>query len=108
MLVEEEDLEFSYFNCCGDEDLYPFGCPKCQRLMVFCYECDTLYSDLTPISGSRDGVNHFKPQEPIFSCPGCGFAFEYHFMKDHHYKVEHAEWIGSGYGHLLRHWTDTR
>ena len=46
MLVEEKDLDFSQFHCCGDEDLYPFGCPSCGRPMIFCYECDTLYSNL--------------------------------------------------------------
>lgn len=44
--VEEADLDFRHFRCCGDEDLYPFGCPECGHLMVFCYECDALYDDL--------------------------------------------------------------
>jgi len=44
--MEERDLKCELFRCCGDEDLYPFGCPRCSRLMVFCYECDTLYDDL--------------------------------------------------------------
>ena len=44
--VEENDLDFRRFRCCGDEDLYPFRCPRCGRLMVFCYECDTLHGDL--------------------------------------------------------------
>jgi hypothetical protein len=25
--VEELDLDFAFFRCCGDEDLLPFGCP---------------------------------------------------------------------------------
>ena len=30
--VEESDLDFKHFRCCGDEDLYPFGCPRCGRI----------------------------------------------------------------------------
>lgn len=29
--VEEADLDFRHFRCCGDEDLYPFGCPCRSR-----------------------------------------------------------------------------
>lgn len=49
--VEEADLVFRHFRFCGDEDLYPFGCPQCGRMMVFCYECDTLYGDLNDLRG---------------------------------------------------------
>jgi hypothetical protein len=34
-VVEESDLDFGRFHCCGDADLYPIGCPACGRLMVF-------------------------------------------------------------------------
>ena len=107
MLIEEKDIEFSHFLCCGDEDLYPFACPACRRLMVFCYECDTLYSNLHDLSGkSRDFVNSFKPQEPIFSCAGCGYNFEYQFMKNGLYKADRELWVSSGLGHLLRKGTN--
>ena len=102
MVVDETDLEFSHFHCCGDEDLYPFGCPTCRHLMVFCYECDTLYANLANLADQGRSVNSFNPQEPIFSCPGCGFAFEYTFMKNGRYKVEREQWVTSGFGHLLR------
>lgn len=48
--VEEGDFDFRHFRCGGDEDLHPFGCPRCGRLMVFCYECDTLHSDLNDLA----------------------------------------------------------
>jgi hypothetical protein len=36
IVIEEADLDFNRFRCCGDEDLFPLGCPACGRLMVFC------------------------------------------------------------------------
>jgi hypothetical protein len=99
--VREEDLDFSRFRCCGDEDLYPFRCPTCGRPMVFCYECDTLYRDLTSLQQVDGEVNHFDPSRPIFSC-GCGFAFEYAFMRNERYVVARDAWIAAGFGHLLR------
>jgi len=49
-MVREEDPDFTHFKCCGDEDLYPFRCSRCGRIMVFCYECDTLYRDLNDLT----------------------------------------------------------
>ena len=100
-LIEEDDLNFMYFHCCGDEDLYPFGCPECQKIMVFCYECDTLYEDLDDLKKQGTEINNFKPQLPIFSCPGCGYEFEYSFMKKQRYKVDTKKWLESGYVDLL-------
>jgi hypothetical protein len=102
--VEESDLDFHLFRCCGDEDLYPFGCPRCGRLMVFCYECDTLYGHLENLDHhARSEVNHFDPTQPIFSCPGCGYAFEYWFIRDGRYKALFKQWVEAGFGHLLNH-----
>jgi hypothetical protein len=100
--VAEKDLNFDPFNCCGDEDLYPFKCSRCSWLMVFCYECDTLYQHLHDLSQHNRDVNHFEPGKPIFSCPKCGYEFEYYFMKNPIYHVRAKEWIDSGFGHLLR------
>jgi hypothetical protein len=100
-VVEELDLDFRHFRCCGDEDLYPFGCPDCGRLMVFCYECETLYDDLTDLGSHGTPVNHSDPAAPAFSCPGCGRPFEYFFIRDGQYKVPLAQWVRAGFGHLL-------
>jgi hypothetical protein len=99
--VEEADLDFRHFHCCGDEDLYPFGCPGCGRPMVFCYECDTLHGDLNDLGNLAFEVNHFDPTQPIFSCPMCGYAFEYWFIRDSRYKVPFEQWVKAGFGHLL-------
>jgi hypothetical protein len=100
-VVEELDLNFAPFRCCGDEDLYPFGCPVCRHLMVVCYECETLYDDLHILSSRGTWVNHSNIHVPLFRCPCCDNPFEYFFMRDELHKVPVAEWIELGFGHLL-------
>jgi hypothetical protein len=101
-LVEERDLNFAAFRCCGDEDLHPFRCPACGRVMVFCYECDTLYHDLNDLDQQDTPVNSFDPSAPIFACRACGYEFEYFFMRNERYAVPLNAWLGAGLGHLLR------
>ena len=101
--VEECDLDFQNFRCCGDEDLYPFQCPRCGRLMVFCYECDTLYGNLYNLDeAGRYNVNHFDPSAPIFVCPECKFPFEYFFVRDGMYKSTFGDWKRKQLCRLLR------
>ena len=100
--VQESDLDFAAFGCCGDEDLFPFKCSGCGHVMVFCYECDTLYPDLSDTSARRTEINSFYPERPIFSCPRCGYLFEYRFMSNPSYLVSTAEWRSAGYGSLLK------
>jgi hypothetical protein len=101
-IIREHDLRFELFTCCGDEDLYPFICPSCARCMVFCYECGTLYRDVSNLSrrGSED-VNHFEPKSPAFSCD-CGFAFEYRFMRNRMYRPSEEQWVAGGGRPLLK------
>jgi len=104
MYIKEEDLDFSHFNCCGDEDLFPFKCSGCGHIMVFCYECDTLYSDLKDTCRNNEvAINNFDPKRPSFSCPKCSWDFEYYFMKNPEYGVSREEWLKAGYGRLLMH-----
>lgn len=102
VVIEESDLDFGRFRCCGDEDLYPFGCPACGRPMVFCYECDTLYDDLSDLTNRGTQINSFDPSRPIFACPQCGHRFAYHFVRDGLHKVDRGDWLAAGLGHLLR------
>jgi hypothetical protein len=99
--VREEDLDFAQFNCCGDEDLFPFKCAECGLPAVFCYECGTLYPNLPDTSQSTHEVNHFDPTRPHHHCPRCGYAFEYKFMRNRAYEVSHAEWHAAGLDGLL-------
>jgi hypothetical protein len=100
--IEEQNLDFSKFSCCGDEDLYPLWCSECHHMMVFCYECDTLYIDLKYLNKKGRDINHFEPDKAAFSCPSCGHSFEYHFMTNNIYKVPVEEWIKAGHDNLLR------
>jgi len=101
--VKEDDLDFSAFHCCGDEDLYPFRCSGCGRPMVFCYECDTLFPDLRTVAPGREvAVNSTHGHRPIFACPHCRHSFEYYFMDNPAYHVSFEEWRAAGFGHLLR------
>ncbi len=100
--IKELDLDFSHFNCCGDEDLHPFRCPTCHWLMVFCYECETLYPKLNNLEEHGRNINHSNINKPIFACPGCGYEFEYFFMDNEAYLVPRSEWLVAGFKHLLR------
>lgn len=42
VIARQEDLEFSGFSCCGDEDLHPFQCALDCMCMVFCHDCGFL------------------------------------------------------------------
>ncbi|HEY9878519.1 MAG TPA: hypothetical protein V6D29_08685 [Leptolyngbyaceae cyanobacterium] len=97
----EQILNFDLFTCCGNEDLHPFKCSQCGLIMVLCYECDTLYQNLDDLSQQEGNINHFESSQPIFSCPKCGYEFEYYFMKNPLYRVTFEEWINAGFAHLL-------
>ena len=92
----EPDLDFSHFHCCGDEDLYPFGCPQCGHKMVFCYECETLYPDL------KNTTVHSDVGDPSLTCPACGYQFERFFMSNPSYIVSVEDWLAAGLAHLLK------
>ena len=100
--VAESDLDFSQFSCCGDEDLYPFQCSQCHHPMVFCYECETLYSNLDQLDDRSAPVNHSNPDLPIFDCPNCSHHFEFPFMKNPDYHVSRSQWLAAGLGTLIK------
>ena len=98
--VTESSINYSFFHCCGDEDLYPFKCSHCGQIMVFCYECDILYPDLHRPS-KKIPINSFYPDKHYLSCPACGHQFEYSFMKNAVYRASVDEWMQAGYQRLL-------
>lgn len=69
-LLTDEDVEYSHFHCCGDEDLVFLRCPACGHIWVMCYECETWYPDLRDpqqqTSASAAAVPH---------CPRCQVPF---------------------------------
>ena len=93
--VIEQSLNWRLFNCCGDEDLFPFKCRACARPLVLCYECDTLYSDLDDLA-ARHHINHDH-----LSCPQCAADFDDHFMRSPLHRITFDEWRAAGFDNLL-------
>ena len=91
--VIEASLNWRLFNCCGDEDLFPFKCPWCEHALILCYECDTIYADLPDLAGGHGF------EEP--SCPRCGGPFDKDFMRSPRYRITFEEWETAGLGELL-------
>src|SRR5512140_770299 len=82
-LLTDLDVDYTHFHCCGDEDLVFLRCPPCGHIMVFCYECDTLYPNLADTS-TRSGLGLTSPTDRVV-CPACSVAFEhYGFLMPEH------------------------
>ena len=94
--VIEQSLETSWFDCCGDENLFPFKCWSCARPLVLCYECDTLYSNLGDLTQRRLHTSNDSP------CPGCGSSFDTDLMRSPRHRISFATWREFGLDHLLR------
>jgi hypothetical protein len=100
--VSGTELAHARFACCEDQDLHPFRCTQCQRIMVFCDECGTLFPDLSDLRHKQaHGINHFDAERPAFPCPGCGHAFEFLFLYNHAYEVPRDAFLRAGLGGLL-------
>lgn len=98
-LLTDDDVNYEPFHCCRDEDLVFIKCADCRHVMVFCYECDTLYPNLADLT-IREGVELTRTTDRV-TCPRCGVRFaDYRFLVDK-YLVTAAEVIAAGYGHLL-------
>jgi hypothetical protein len=102
-LLTDTDVDYLRFHCCGDEDLVFLRCPACGHIMVFCYECDTLYPDLAQTSThSRIGLTRVEDR---LVCPACHVAFEdYGFLGPENvdkYLPTAAQVRAAGFGHLL-------
>jgi hypothetical protein len=102
-LLTERDVLGSPFHCCGDEDLVFLRCPACAHIMVFCYECDTLYLDLADTSQSR-GLT-LTSRGTRLQCPRCDRPFEDpQFLAPENvdkYLPTERQVREAGFGHLL-------
>jgi hypothetical protein len=102
-LLTDLDVNYEPFHCCGDEDLVFVKCPACQHLMVFCYECDTLYPDLSDPT-TMSGLSAVGGDYRVL-CPACGKVFEdsaflmQPFVDKYLVTVEDV--VSRGFGHLL-------
>jgi predicted RNA-binding Zn-ribbon protein involved in translation (DUF1610 family) len=101
--LTSSDLDETLFEC-QHLDHVPFACPKCHRKMVACASCDSVYDDLADLSRVEMVLSNVNPAAPVeaFSCPNCGYGFEFLFMKNEQYRVSRQEWLEAGLGHLLK------
>jgi hypothetical protein len=93
--VIEQSLNRQLFNCCVDQDLFPFKCHACGRPLVLCDECETLYTDLHDLSSRR------FPAHDDDSCPQCGMEFDDDFMRSPRERMTFDEWHDAGLDNLL-------
>lgn len=93
--VIEQSLNWRFFNCCGDEDLFPFKCHACGQPLVLCCECDTLYTDL------HDLAARCFPTHNDYSCPQCGTEFDDDLMRSSRHRMDFDEWHAAGLDNLL-------
>ncbi len=102
-LLTDQDVNYEPFHCCGDEDLVFIKCPACDHLMVFCYECDTLYPDLSEPTKTA-GLTVVGREDRVV-CPVCSKAFEDSaFLAQPYvdkYLVTAEDVIRRGFAHLL-------
>jgi len=102
-LLTDLDVEYLHFHCCGDEDLVFLRCPACGHIMVFCYECDTLFPNLADTS-KRHGLALTSEADRVV-CPACGVAFkDYYFLRAENvdrYLPTARQVQEAGFGHLL-------
>ena len=93
--IIEQSLNWRLFECCGDQDLFPFRCHQCHQIYVLCYECDTLYTDLTNLSKRR------VPLWDDYSCTNCPANFDDDFMRSPRHRIPYADWDNAHLHHLL-------
>jgi hypothetical protein len=102
-LLTDRDVNYEPFHCCGDEDLVFIKCARCAHLMVFCYECDTLYPDLTDTTKQQQ-MPHTRESDRLI-CPNCNQPFpDFYFLMQPYvdkYLVTAEEVMSRGFGHLL-------
>ena len=92
--VTEQCLAVGSFNCCGDEDLFPFKCATCITPFVICGECDTFYPNL------HDLTQRIVPDFVRFACPSCDLIFV-DTLRDPAFRSSFDQWHSSGLGHLI-------
>ncbi|WP_374582857.1 hypothetical protein [Pseudoduganella sp.] len=101
--LTDQDVEYSHFSCCGDEDLAFLRCPKCSHIWVECYECSTWYIDLNDLRKIASALPSGSGESPC--CPECQVAFEdEHYLKQSHagkYRPTAFQVVEAGLGRYL-------
>src|SRR5688572_23520296 len=86
----------------GQPRTFHVKCSQCGLPFVYCLECSTVYPDLPDTTRFDDQHNATDPSRPSHRCRGCGYVFEYAFIRNRRYRVTRAEWLAAGLGALLQ------
>ena len=102
-LLTDDDVLPEAFACCGDEDVVFVKCPGCRAIMVFCFECDTLFPE--PSRPDERRRVRLTAATDRLACPRCGESFpDRDFLAEENvdrYLVSAEEVIAAGYEDLL-------
>ena len=98
--VIEQVVDPAGFDCCGDQDLFPFKCASCGHPLVVCYECDTLYAGLPDVAVSAP-FSWAKSDGTGSRCPSCTVEIPRDFMHAPANRISFAEWSAHGLDQLL-------
>lgn len=93
--VIEQSLKWQLFECCGDQNLFPFRCHQCHHVYVLCYECDTLFTELTDLS------KRCIPMMDTDSCANCSVTFDNDLMRSPRHRIPYKDWQNANLDHLL-------
>ncbi len=88
-------LDASKFDCCGNQDPFPFKCEFCSHPYVVCCECDTLFSGLPDTT-----VRYFSDWNE-WRCSNCDELFAQNFMASDGYRIGFDDWNKNGLKDLL-------
>ncbi|MEM7454182.1 MAG: hypothetical protein AAF456_07480 [Planctomycetota bacterium] len=79
--LTDKDVNYSFFSCCGDEDLVFLRCPACGHIWIECYECSIWFVDLTRRDKRESCL--LTSDDHRCKCPKCDHEFEdLHYLSD--------------------------
>ena len=79
------------FDCCSNQDPFPFKCEFCAHPTVLCCECDTLFGGL-PDTALRSYLNIVHN----WQCGNCGERYAEDFLTSGRYRISFDDWIANG------------
>ena len=99
-LITDTDLDYAFYDCCGDEDMLLLRCALCGHIWAHCYECDTWFTDLNNLEKSK-----FVESDKPVACPHCDTVFEDQYFLNktviHKYLPTIEQVIQAGLGQFL-------
>ena len=102
-LLTDDDVDYSLFSCCGDEDLVFLRCRICQHIWVECFECSTWFVDLDNLD-LRESC--FLTSEGMrLKCPSCSTPLSHNsYLSREHcdlYLATRQQVVAAGFARFL-------